>query len=331
MISIIVVGHNSKKDLGGCFDSISESTYKKYKTIYVDCGSSDGSANFARENFPKIQVLEESNLGYAGGNNVGIREALKQKSDYIFILNPDTIVDKNCLKNLMSKARPDTILQPIILLYKNGRKTNLINTTGNYLNFLGFGCCRDYLKENRETESREIAFPSGAALFAPSEIFQKVGGFDEDFFMYLEDLDFGFRARKSGFNARLVPSAKIYHKYSFSQNKLKFYHAEKNRLAFLLKNFSLKYLLLITPIFFINEFFVVLYSLASGQIVAKFSSYGYVLREFKKLQSGRKGIGREGLVKKFIGPKLILGTPSLLFFVWSVVLAVYWFIIYIFI
>lgn len=273
MISIIVVGYNSKKDLKECFDSIYASVYNKYRIIFVDNDSSDGSINFVEKNFPKVITIKNKNTGYAGGNNIGIQKATELQSDYVFLLNPDTTIDQKCLGSLVEKADDKTILQPLILLNLDGKNTELINTTGGHLNFLGFSYCSDYKENKSIAKEKDIAIASGAAVFVPTAVLQKTGLFDESFFMYHEDVDLFWRARIMGFNIRLIPASIVWHKYSFSKNKKKLFYADRNRLIFLHKNFSLKYRILIFPAFVINEILMVLYSLFAGWFVYKIKAY----------------------------------------------------------
>ena len=259
MISIIIVGYNSLKYLDDCLSSLFESSYKNFEVIFVDNNSKDSSMSFIKKAFSTVEIIEsKKNLGFAGGNNLGIKKALKNKSEYIFLLNPDTIIDKDCLEKLINKADDRTILQPLILLHENSKKTNLINTTGGYLNFLGFSYCSDYRLDKKMAKEKDIAIASGAAVFIPAEILRKIGLFDESFFMYHEDVDLFWRARLFGHNIKLLPNALVWHKYSFSKNNKKIFYVERNRLLFLYKNFELKYWILILPIFIFNEIIVVL-------------------------------------------------------------------------
>ena len=105
MIAIVIVSYNSKIFLEDCLSSIFASTVDNLVVYLVDNNSSDGSVNFAKKNYPAVRVIEsKENLGFAGGNNLGIREALKHKPEHIFLLNPDTIIAKDCLAKLLEKA-----------------------------------------------------------------------------------------------------------------------------------------------------------------------------------------------------------------------------------
>ncbi len=326
MIAVIIVGYNNKKDLEDCLKSIAQSTYKKYKIIYVDNGSVDGSAEYVKKFHRGVVVIKNKNTGYAGGNNIGVRYALGAlKSDYIFILNPDTVVEKNCFKTLLKHRDKRTILQPLILLNKNGRTTQLINTAGNYLNFLGFSYCGMYRKRASQAESSDVVVASGADVLVPTSVFKKVGYFDESFFMYHEDVDFFWRARRAGFNIRLVANAFVWHKYSFSKNKNKMFYAERNRLLFLYKNFSLKYRLLILPITAVNELAMLFYALFNGWLTKKIRSYTSAFAIILKRANKRKLPYKESNLKKFLSAPLQFSEiNSILFRPYNVLLKTYW-------
>ena len=273
-IGIVIVGYNSQKYLDDCLASIKKSTYKNYNIIFVDNKSTDNSVEYIKKKHPKTTVIRNSeNFGFAKANNIGIKKAFTLKSDYVFLLNPDTLVDKDCLSRLAEVANKDTILQPLVLLNINSTNTDLIKTSGGYLNFLGFSYCSDYKKNKTLVKEKDIGIASGVAAFIPVAMFNKIGLFDESFFMYHEDVDLFWRAKLLGYNVKLLPKALVWHKYSFSRNKHKMFYADRNRLLFLYKNFPLSYLILILPVFLLNEIFMILYSLATGWFFLKVKAY----------------------------------------------------------
>ncbi len=300
MIAIIVIGTNNLSFLPDCFRSISRSDYRNYTIIYVDNGSTDGSVEYVKNNFPDTMIIEnKANLGFPEANNVGIRKAIKLGARYVMILNPDTLVDSRCLSSLMAKANDKTILQPLILLH-DGHKTNLVNTGGNILHILGFSYCGDYRLDARLIKEKSIALSSGAAALIPMAIIKKVGLFDDTFFLYHEDVDLFWRSRMYGFDIVLEPKALIWHKYSYSRNLNKMYYVERNRLAFITKNFQLRTILLLLPLGFMTELAMLVYSLKEGWFSKKAASYfGYIkmvpilLRKREKIQKNRKKSDRE--------------------------------------
>jgi len=303
MISVIIVGYNSQKYLDDCLSSLFSSTYTQFKVIFIDNNSSDDSVNFVKRKFPKVEIIEsKDNLGFTGGNNLGMERAYSNGSDFVFLLNPDTIIDKDCLATLIKKADKNTILQPLILLHEKGKNTDLINTTGNYLNFLGISYCNNYRKPSASAHEEEIPTASGAAVLIPTNILKKTGMFDESFFMYHEDVDLCWRARILGFNIKLVPNAYVWHKYSFGRNNKKMFFIERNRLLFIFKNFETKTILLISPLLLVNEILMFFYSLVSGWPIQKISAsidfLRIMIKKRNRLVLTRKATDRE--LKKYL-------------------------------
>lgn len=268
-VAIIVLGYKNRIYLPDCFDSIAKLEYQNTEVYYVDNNSCDGSPEFIRETYPAVKVIvNNANFGFARGNNIGISAAISDGADVVMLLNPDTIIDKLCINKLIENYSPHTILQPLVLLYEK-EKTNKVNTSGNHLQFLGVSYCGEINIDRKLVKSRQIASASGSAMFIPKAVISNVGLFDEDFFMYNEDLDLCWRARINGFDIRLVHDAIVWHKYKFSKNKLKYFFIEKNRLLFLLKNYQLITLILIFPALLIHEICALTLSIFGGWFLQK--------------------------------------------------------------
>jgi len=333
MIGIIIVSYNSKEYLSDCLDSIFDSTYHKFKIYLVDNASADGSCKFVKSKFPKVEVIESGgNLGFAAGNNIGIKKALSDSCNFVFLLNPDTIIQKDCLEKLLNNHTDKTILQPLILIHENGKKTSLVNTTGNYLNFLGVSYCDDYRKNQSEISGKEITSASGAALFTSSSAFKEIGYLDDNFFMYHEDLDFCIRARLRNYSIKVMPDAIVWHKYHYSRNMHKILYVERNRLLFLYKNFPVKYLVLIFPLMLVNEILISLYFLSQKSLGIKVKSYIEAVKLLGCIKKSRKRnlvyFKNFGNVKKFIGATMSFEeAKSIIFYPYNVILSAYWFLI----
>ncbi len=288
MIAIIIVGYNSRRFLKACLESIKKSTVTDYKVIFVDNESTDTSVAYVKKSFPEVAVIQnDGNYGFAKANNIGIRHAMALGASAVFLLNPDTVIDADCLARLVRHNNKKTILQPLILLDPR-RRTKRINTTGGVLTFLSFSYCSDY--QESDTIDLELDRPigSGAALFIPTAVLKKIGLFDETFFMYHEDVDLTWRARLAGYTIRLVPEARVWHDYHFSRNQAKFFYVERNRLAFLVKNFSGRYLVACLPSLILNEFAVWAYCLKEGLAGMKWRSYGSLIRLTPRLMAARR-------------------------------------------
>ncbi len=239
LVSVIVLNYNAGELLLNCVNSLKKSTYTNLEILVVDNISSDDSQKKCKEEFPDIKLIQnDKNLGYCGGNNVGIREA---KGKFIVILNPDTIVDPNWANELISAydAFGEGLYQPKILSLN---EENIIQSTGNMLHVFGFGFARD--KGNKITEQREeigqIGYASGTCLFTTRKVIEQVGLLDEFLFLYHDDLDLGWRAAQIGINSYYVPKSKIFHveSYSLKWSSKKFYWLERNRKYCLLTHYS---------------------------------------------------------------------------------------------
>tara|TARA_B100000029_G_scaffold39240_1_gene36748 strand:+ start:3234 stop:4274 length:1041 start_codon:yes stop_codon:yes gene_type:complete len=239
LVSIIVLNYNAGELLLNCIDSLKKSKYTNLEIIVVDNISSDSSQKKCKEKFPDIKLIQnKKNLGYCGGNNVGIKEA---KGEFIAILNPDTVVEPNCIGELISAYNDigEGLFQPKILSLN---EENVLQSTGNMLHIFGFGFARDKGKKVEEKIEgiEKIGYASGTCLFTSREVFNKVGLLDEFLFLYHDDLDFGWRAAQIGIDSFYVPKAKIFHveSYSLKWSAKKFYWLERNRKYCLLTHYS---------------------------------------------------------------------------------------------
>ena len=217
-VFIIIVNYNNVSDSIACLKSLSILNEDSYalETIFVDNGSKPQVVKKIQDTFSKLNIIRSSkNLGFAGGNNLGIKQALKNKADYIFLINNDTIVkDPQLINQLIDKSVD--ITSPVVK-YKQNEKT-----------YYDYGGRVDWLfARNTHIKSTQLQPPkvepdylSGVSLFVRSEVFQKVGLLDDNYFLYYEDADFCLRAKKQGFNLQSCHTTTIYHQLSSSANKL---------------------------------------------------------------------------------------------------------------
>ncbi len=289
-LAVIVLGYNCKNYIKHCLTSIYLSDFKDFSVIYIDNNSSDGSVELVRSAFPQAKIINlAANKGFSYGNNVGIREAINSGFQYILLLNPDTILDNKCLTALYNMRDKNTIYQPTLLIYRK-KKTQLINSLGSVLNFIGISYCSSINKQSLDVGQVDIAGASGAAMFIPTYIIEKIGTLDEKYFLYFEDLDFSWRAHMAGYNVQLLPEAKVWHMYSFSKNKDKFFYTERNRSYFLIKNFETKTLLIIFPFWLMSEVLIIVYSIMDGWFLVKIKSILSFFMMLNKVASERKTI-----------------------------------------
>jgi len=259
LVSVIILNWNGKRFLEECLSSLRCQTFTDFEVILVDNGSNDGSVEFIKANFPDFVRLIENkvNLGFSGGNNVGIRSAVGK---YIVLLNNDTRADPGWLEELVKVAESHPGVGMCASKVYLDTQRRIIDTVGHliYRDGLNRGRGRLELDVGQYDIQEEVFFPSGCAALYKREMLDEIGLFDEDFFAYGDDTDIGIRGRLTGWKCLYVPTAIIYHKYSGSTSPyspFKAFHAERNRVWIAIKYFPLK-MLLLSPYYTLIRFIV---------------------------------------------------------------------------
>jgi len=254
-VSIIILNWNGKADTLECLASVHQINYPNYKIIVVDNGSSDDSVSAIRTSYPEITLIETGeNLGFAEGNNVGIRYALESNTDYILLLNNDTCVDKDFLDHLVSEADKtnNAFVYGPSIFYADRKNTLWFAGARWNSEKLIFGYpLQNSLAEDLPAAPFESDYICGAALFFHRSVAEQIGLLDDRFFLAWEESDWCFRAKKQGYKSLIIPNAKIWHKVSASfgseSSPLRLFFIARNRLLWIEKNLSRK--LAITAMF----------------------------------------------------------------------------------
>jgi len=297
-IAVLILGYNDKVDLEDSIGSSIDQTYRNYKVIYIDNNSSDASISFISEHYPDVRIIKNTtNLGYAGAYNLALEKIFSENFDGAVLLNPDVIVDRNWLTHLVETAYLDekiAIAQPKIFLW-DGKENNLANTFGNKINYLGFGFCGNYKEKDSEKFGMdiEITYASGCSMLIKRDCYREIGNLDEKFFMYYEDQDLCWRARMKGFRIMLSSKSIIFHKYKFQRggfHKRKIFLLERNRLYFIIKNYSIRTILLICPALIFVEIGIILDSMLKGYFFEKLKGYCHIIKNLNPLLADRKNI-----------------------------------------
>lgn len=243
---------------------------------------------------PHTTILEqEKNLGFSGGNNLGLRFAVEHGFDYAYLHNADGYLDKNAIEKLAGAMEADNKIgeaQAFVMLHP---ETNLINSAGNAWHYLGLGYCSFYRRKSAEVdlpEIKDIGYVSGAAAMMRTELLKRYGYWNENFFMYHEDTEYSLRLKTRGYKTVLVSGAVFYHEYSFKKGAAKFYWLERNRHA-------LKYLIykwptwvLLAPLEILYNLGLIIISLAGGWFweLLKVYAYWFKLENWKVWRVERK-------------------------------------------
>ncbi|MEX2008434.1 MAG: glycosyltransferase family 2 protein [Candidatus Spechtbacterales bacterium] len=243
-VSVLVLNWNNPGDTIECLQSLRGVTYPNFTVVAIDNGSEDDSLaqlkkfQAANDDYGLVILENGKNLGYAGGNNAGIRYALDSRADYIWVLNNDTSVDPNVLNELVKEAErePDIgMLAPAILFYDQPRLIWFGGTSDRSWRRMdkGFTDTCAYFKKRltKDMVAEDVSFITGAAMLIRAADVRKVKGFDERFFLYFEDTDLSLRFRKAGKRLRWVPRARVWHKVSATSKRalgspgLHYYHS----------------------------------------------------------------------------------------------------------
>ncbi|NJE12862.1 glycosyltransferase family 2 protein [Thermococcus sp. LS2] len=263
--TIIIVTYNSKKWLKDCLDSVLQNN--PLEVIIVDNGSVDGTIEFLKQNYPQIKIIKSAkNLGYGGGINLGAKYA---KGEYLVILNPDTKVENNWLKELITPLQKSSnlITTPKILTY-DGLK---ISGCGLIAHFTGLTFPRGFNKNPSDYPKYEyVSGFSGGCFAIRKEDFLKLGRFDENIFLYNDDTEFSWRAHANGFKILYVPTSVIYHNHDLKVLSQKIYYLEKGRYIILRKYLDWKWYLLLLPSLLVTEILTWGYSVLNGVNGIKF-------------------------------------------------------------
>jgi GT2 family glycosyltransferase len=245
--SILLLNWNGKHLLQECVDSVLEQSDRDFEILVVDNGSTDGSAEFIRTEYgDRVRLVPlEKNLGFSGGNNVGIGRA---RGRWVVFLNNDTRVDSRWLEELHSAAGRYPEVPVFACKVLNYFRRDEIDTVGHLLYPDGISRGRGRLEKDTGQYDREeeVIFPSGCAAAYRKDLLDAIGGFDESFFAYGDDTELGLRARIYGARCMLVPKAVVFHKYSSTvgtYSEFKVYQVERNRFWVMVKYFPLRWIL----------------------------------------------------------------------------------------
>ena len=257
-------------------------------------------AEAAELGFVRI-VSPGSNLGFAAGNNLGARQAT---GDVLFLLNPDTVVAPGSLRRLV-----EPLADPEIGIV-TGRlrlldQPELLHAAGTEIHVSGLGWSAGYgtssdvaaVVADAPAVLTDVTAPCGAAMALTADVFSELGGFHDEFFLYQEDIQLGWRAQMSGRRVVYSPAADVYHDYAFERHGKKRYFMERNRIAFLGTCFSARTLLLLAPVLVVTEIMMLLVAARQGWFKDKLAGWMWLARNGRRLLRRRRETQRGRLVR----------------------------------
>lgn len=246
-VATVVLNFNNPEDSIACLESLERQSDLLVQCVLVDNGSTDDSVTKISGIFPNVEIIEiAENLGYAEGNNVGIRYVLEKGYKYIFVLNNDTIVSPDCLGLLLAGIKKSNNVAAVAPISYYFNKPDVIYFAGGKITREGFTKHIGVGKKDIEItdQSSDTEWISGCAILFDSDALINTGLFETKYYLLFEDADWSLRARKLGFRLRLIPKAKIWHKVSSSFGGTwsisYIYYYTRNNLLWIERNFNLK-------------------------------------------------------------------------------------------
>ena len=309
-VSIIIVNYNGKELLQKCLDSLLKVNYNNFEIILVDNNSTDGSVEFITKNYPSLIIIKlDSNKGFAEPNNVAAKIS---KGKYLLFLNNDTVVTPNFISEMVKVMETDkkiAICQSLLL-----KPDGSVDSSGDFIDHLGVV----YNSKTEIDEIREVSSARGASMLVRSDIFEKLDGFDQKFFVTFEDVDLCWRSWILGYRVLIIPTSIVYHEGGITIKKIKSeiaFHGFKNQLAMKITNFepilAIRNMMLFFGIYGIRELKIWLDYTISGstklssteyedniapkpsfKVIAKsifwiLSNYGYLLKKQRTINKNR--------------------------------------------
>jgi len=216
--AVVILNWNGKKFLEKFLPGVIKNSEGLAEIIIADNASSDDSIDYLKQNHPAIQIIQlQKNHGFALGYNLALKEV---KADFYILLNSDIEVTENWIGPVLDLIQQDPLIaacQPKIRSYKEPDKFEYAGAGGGFIDKYGYPFCQGRLFQSLEKDigqydqAREVFWATGACMFVRAEVFHKLGGFDDDFFAHMEEIDFCWRAKNQGYKIMYCPDSTIFH------------------------------------------------------------------------------------------------------------------------
>jgi GT2 family glycosyltransferase len=311
-IAVVTALWYEDRFLPGLFASLERCGYPResWEIIMVDNKNSEKTRRWIELNvtpkigsvLPNFTLLKtDRNLGFAGGNNACIEEAVKRGCEAVYLLNEDAHGEPDFLEKSAARLAADPKIAAVQSFLVLDPPENGMNSIGNSLHFLGFSYCDGYRMPRIDAAGylrvRAISDPrltisafSGAAALLRLSALERVGVFDESYHLYHEDLDLSLRLREAGYDLTVEPSSVVYHRYEFGRSAEKYYWMERNRYRLLLEHYRIWTLVVLRPGLVAAELGLLAFSAKNGTLFARLRAYVHILdpRNWAEIGSKRE-------------------------------------------
>jgi len=313
-VGIVLVNYKeyANKYLSACRDTLRKQTYTNYVVYIVDNASSSESLEYLTSAYSEAIILPRTDGNYCAANNLGMKQAIIDGCDYLIAANMDTEFEPDWLKELvlaLDNNQSAGLAQSLILLYPKDEAERLdpkINTSGNLLHFLFFGFTSNYnLKKsnlNLENYSEIKGYASGCSFIIRREVFEEISGYNEDYYMYHDDLDISLKARLAGYKIILATNSILWHKYEFERSVRMLYYMERNRAISFLAFYPLGILIILAPVFLAMSLGMLFFAILGSWFTTKLKVTAYFFkpsswRLIAKIRQHYKELKKESLSK----------------------------------
>jgi GT2 family glycosyltransferase len=271
-VVVLIVSWNSKKFIDKCITSVQASDYQT-DIIVVDNNSADKSDVYIKNKYPFACVIQTGdNLGFTGGVNRGIKEANKKKPDYIFLLNPDAYIAPSCIRELVNEMERDTNIGMVCPKIYYANPSNKIWFAGSDIEWnkgLTPHKGENEIDKGQYDKICTIDRVCGCAVLINVKNLKTVGLFDNEYYLYFEEVDLSMRFLKNGFTIKYIPSAKCWHAVSSSSggffSPLYNYYMTRNNLLFMSK-YGKQYFTFFTYHLFFRSFIAILRNIKKNPV-----------------------------------------------------------------
>lgn len=295
LVSMIIVYWNSARYLSRCLESISLQSFKNFEIIIVDNGSFDEGLKDLEETYPQLPLHIEhlkSNIGFAAANNLAAQLA---RGKWLVLLNTDAFPESDWLERLVSASKLNPEMASFSSRQLQANAPDFLDSTGDayHVSGLAWHIAFGYPSKYYGLDSREIFSPCAAAAMYSRQAFLEVGGFDEDFFSYFEDVDLGFHLQLKGYRSLYVSDATVHHIGSAAfgtKSDFAFYYVHRNMIWTFVKNMPSTLLWRYLPAHLLANLIYVLYYTLRGRGKVLWRAKWHALKGLKEALSKRKVI-----------------------------------------
>jgi GT2 family glycosyltransferase len=312
--AVVILNWNGKKFLEKFLPGVIEHSSPAAEIIIADNDSKDDSLDYLEKKHPGISIIRlKKNHGFAGGYNLALKEI---KADFYILLNSDIEVTKNWIDPVIRTMEQDPSIaacQPKIRSYKEPETFEYAGAAGGFIDKYGYPFCQGRMFQSLETddgqfnEAREIFWATGACMFVRADVFHKLGGFDDDFFAHMEEIDFCWRAKNQGYKIMYCPDSTIFHIGGGTlpkNNSRKTYLNIRNNIIMLFKNLESERLVRVLAARMILDYIAAIKFLVDGgfkDMAAVIKAHFYFWRNISRLKKKREKISHHKVSQIYWG------------------------------